>query len=98
MPGRAASRLDDHKGRAPPVEFDAARAVSSWGARLAQKSPASRPGSIVARVRPACFGSSCFGSSYFSSSGTLPPLAASLAMTCLCSQMFILAESCMSPV
>ena len=32
------------------------------------------------------------------SSGTLPPLAASLFMTCLCSQMFMDAESFMSPV
>lgn len=33
-----------------------------------------------------------------SSSGTLPPLAASLIMTCLCSQMFIAAESSVLPV
>ncbi len=32
------------------------------------------------------------------SSGTLPPLAASLAITCLCSQMFMVAESLVSPV
>ena len=34
----------------------------------------------------------------FRSSGTLPPFSASLAMTCLCSQMFIAAESSVSPV
>src|SRR5262245_12715393 len=32
------------------------------------------------------------------SGGSLPPLAASLAMTCLCSQIFMLAESLLSPV
>ena len=32
------------------------------------------------------------------SGGSLPPLAASLVMTCLCSQMFMLAESLLSPV
>jgi hypothetical protein len=35
---------------------------------------------------------------YFSSSGTLPPLAATLIITCLCSQTFIFAESLVSPV
>ena len=34
----------------------------------------------------------------FKLSGTLPPLSASLIMTCLCSQTFILAESFISPV
>jgi hypothetical protein len=33
-----------------------------------------------------------------SSSGTLPPFSASFIMTCLCSQMFIDAESFISPV
>jgi len=33
-----------------------------------------------------------------SSSGTLPPFSASFCMTCLCSQMFIDAESFMSPL
>src|SRR5262245_10565732 len=33
-----------------------------------------------------------------SSCGTLPPFSASLIMTCLCSQMFIAAESFMSPL
>lgn len=33
-----------------------------------------------------------------SSAGTLPPLAASFIMTCLCSHMFIVAESVMSPL
>jgi hypothetical protein len=33
-----------------------------------------------------------------SSSGTLPPFSASFCMTCLCSQMFIEAESEVSPV
>src|SRR5689334_11231120 len=32
------------------------------------------------------------------SGGSLPPLAASLVITCLCSQMFMLAESLVSPV
>ena len=32
------------------------------------------------------------------SGGSLPPLAASLVITCLCSQMFMLAESLLSPV
>ena len=32
------------------------------------------------------------------SSGTLPPFSASFCMTCLCSQMFIDAESFISPV
>jgi hypothetical protein len=32
-----------------------------------------------------------------SESGTLPPFSASLIMTCLCSQIFMLAESFMSP-
>jgi hypothetical protein len=37
--------------------------------------------------------------SYFrNSSGTLPPFSASFCMTCLCSQMFIDAESFLSPV
>ena len=31
------------------------------------------------------------------SSGTLPPFSASLVMTCLCSQMFMEAESLVSP-
>ncbi len=35
---------------------------------------------------------------YINSAGTLPPLAASLAMTCFCSHRFIGAESFMSPV
>jgi hypothetical protein len=34
----------------------------------------------------------------FRSSGTLPPFSASFCITCLCSQMFIEAESFMSPV
>ena len=34
----------------------------------------------------------------FKSSGTLPPLSANFCMTCLCSQMFIAAESFMSPL
>jgi hypothetical protein len=34
----------------------------------------------------------------FKSSGTLPPLSASFCITCLCSQMFIEAESFVSPV
>ena len=34
----------------------------------------------------------------FKSSGTLPPLSANFCMTCLCSQMFIAAESFISPV
>ena len=34
----------------------------------------------------------------FSSSGTLPPFSASFCITCLCSQMFIEAESFMSPL
>lgn len=33
----------------------------------------------------------------FKSAGTLPPLAANLFMTCLCSQMFMAAESPASP-
>jgi hypothetical protein len=33
----------------------------------------------------------------FMSAGSLPPFAASLVITCLCSQIFILAESFMSP-
>src|SRR3984957_16115311 len=32
------------------------------------------------------------------SGGSLPPLAASLAITCLCSQTFMVAESLLSPV
>lgn len=32
-----------------------------------------------------------------SSGGTMPPFSASLAMTCLCSQMFMVAESLVSP-
>ena len=32
------------------------------------------------------------------SGGSTPPFAASLVMTCLCSQMFMLAESLLSPV
>jgi hypothetical protein len=32
------------------------------------------------------------------SGGSLPPLAANLVITCLCSQMFMLAESLLSPV
>src|SRR5690606_26576973 len=35
---------------------------------------------------------------YLSSSGTLPPFSASLFMTCLCSQIFIDAESLVSPL
>jgi len=35
---------------------------------------------------------------HFTSAGSLPPLAASFAITCLCSQMFMLAESLLSPV
>ena len=34
----------------------------------------------------------------FSSSGTLPPFSASFAITCLCSQTFIVAESSVLPV
>ena len=33
-----------------------------------------------------------------SSSGTLPPFSASFSITCLCSQMFIVAELFLSPV
>jgi hypothetical protein len=32
------------------------------------------------------------------SGGSLPPFAASFAITCLCSQIFMLAESLLSPV
>jgi hypothetical protein len=32
------------------------------------------------------------------SGGSLPPFAANLVITCLCSQMFMLAESLLSPV
>ena len=39
----------------------------------------------------------CSGQS-LRSAGTLPPLAASLIITCLCSQTFIFAESLVSPV
>jgi hypothetical protein len=35
---------------------------------------------------------------HLTSAGSLPPLAASLAITCLCSQMFMVAESLVSPV
>ena len=35
---------------------------------------------------------------HFTSAGNLPPLAASFPITCLCSQMFMLAESLVSPV
>src|ERR1700730_10659127 len=35
---------------------------------------------------------------HLTSDGSLPPLAASLVITCLCSQMFMLAESLVSPV
>ena len=35
---------------------------------------------------------------YIRLAGTFPPFAASLAITCLCSQMFIVAESFVSPV
>jgi hypothetical protein len=35
---------------------------------------------------------------FFRSSGTLPPFSASLIITCLCSQIFIAAESLASPV
>ena len=34
----------------------------------------------------------------FSDSGTFPPFSASLIITCLCSQMFIAAESLVLPV
>lgn len=35
---------------------------------------------------------------YFKLSGTLPPFSASLRMTCLCNQIFIVALSLVSPV
>jgi hypothetical protein len=35
---------------------------------------------------------------YLSAGGTAPPLAANFAITSLCSQMFMLAESAVSPV
>ena len=35
---------------------------------------------------------------HLTSAGSLPPLAASLDITCLCSQMFMVAESLVSPV
>jgi hypothetical protein len=35
---------------------------------------------------------------FLMSGGSLPPFAASLSITCLCSQIFIVAESLVSPV
>jgi hypothetical protein len=40
----------------------------------------------------------CSSAQVRSESGTLPPFSASFCITCLCSQMFIWAESFASPV
>jgi hypothetical protein len=37
-------------------------------------------------------------SDHLTSAGNLPPFAASFAITCLCSQIFMLVESLVSPV
>ena len=71
------------------VQIATARSVCAALHRAKERRPASpRAFACLNRAKRQCL----------ISGGSLPPLAASLVMTCLCSQMFMLAESLLSPV
>jgi hypothetical protein len=78
------------------IEADRSTPNSDGFDRLNVPSCSGRP---PVRTRPNYFWRQCANFlQCFSSSGTLPPFSASLAITCLCSQTFIVAESSVLPV
>jgi len=69
--------------------------------------PVPRPGKPVLRFAPrhekgprkrGPFGVTYGNGHHLTSAGNFPPFAASLVITCLCSQIFMVAESLVSPV
>ena len=81
----------------------------SWSCSTACLAPHSLPGKTALHNEAALAGTKkaratagllklCAVAHHLTSDGSLPPLAASLVITCLCSQMFMLAESLLSPV
>src|SRR5205814_9957765 len=78
----------------PPTCRSAGRAGNSPGGKIAARVSQRQKGP---RYRGPLRRASDEGY-HLTSAGSLPPLAASLAITCLCSQTFIVAESLVSPV